>query len=195
MELIPKKTDLNEYLICSEVIDCDNELIKNKEAQLAKSTSNDVEKAKIIYHFVRDEIDHSSDINSNEVTYRASDVLTSAHGLCFAKSHLLAALLRCAGIPTGLCYQKLSLEEGHIIHGINAVYLNNKWIRLDARGNTGGINAQFSIDQEKLAYLPEKSRGDKDYPYIYSQPHPKILEALQSHEKLDDVINHVLSYF
>jgi len=29
----------------------------------------------------------------------------------------------------------------------------NKWIRLDARGNKEGVNAQFSIDQEQLAYL------------------------------------------
>ncbi len=195
MELIPKKTDLNDYLICSDVIDCDDKLIQKKELQLTKNAENEVEKAKNIYIFVRDEINHSSDINSDEVTYRASDVLIKGHGLCFAKSHLLAALLRCAGIPTGLCYQKLSLEEGHIIHGLNAVYLNNQWIRLDARGNTHGINAQFSLDPEKLAYVPEKSSGDKDYPYIFSQPHPKILEALKSHEKLDDVINHVLSYF
>jgi len=43
----------------------------------------------------------------------------------------------------------------YCIHALNAVYLAefNKWIRLDARGNKEGVNAQFSIDQEQLAYL------------------------------------------
>lgn len=33
------------------------------------------------------------------------------HGICFAKSHLLAALLRCKSIPAGFCYQKLILDD------------------------------------------------------------------------------------
>jgi transglutaminase-like putative cysteine protease len=195
VDLIPKKTDLDEYMLCSEVIDCDNEIIQKKAHELSKNTPDKIEKAETMYIFVRDEIAHSSDINSDEVTYRASDVLEKGHGLCFAKSHLLAALLRCVDIPVGFCYQKLSLDSGHIIHGLNGVYLNNQWIRLDARGNKEGINAQFSLNTEKLAYIPQEDKGDMDYPYIYSQPHPKILKALQTHQNLEDVINHVLGYF
>jgi len=39
------------------------------------------------------------------VTCSASEVLREGTGICFAKSHLLAALLRAVGIPAGLCYQ------------------------------------------------------------------------------------------
>lgn len=191
MNLIPEKDSLNAYILCSDIIDCNNNLIQKKASQISKNASNEIETAKIIYSFVRDEIHHSSDINSNEVTYMASDVLKKKHGLCFAKSHLLAALLRSQKIPVGFCYQKLSTDYGKIFHGLNGVYLDGKWIRLDARGNEGGINAQFSLKEEKLAYAPQKE-GDKDYPIIYADPHPKIINILQSNSSLDEVIKKIV---
>ncbi|MFR8010211.1 MAG: transglutaminase domain-containing protein [Clostridia bacterium] len=54
---------------------------------------------KNIYHFVRDQIKHSWDIQDQRVTIRASDVLREKVGICYAKSNLLAALLRANHIP------------------------------------------------------------------------------------------------
>jgi transglutaminase-like putative cysteine protease len=192
LKLIPEKEDKLEYILYSPIIDHNNKLIQKKARNLTKYSSDEVEKAKIIYEFVRDEINHSLDINSNEITYRASDVLKKGHGLCFTKSHLLAALLRCENIPTGFCYQKLSTNFGKIFHGLNGVFLDEKWFRLDARGNTGEINAQFSLNGEKLAYIPQKEIWDVDYPYIYSNPCPEIIEILQSNSKLDEAINQII---
>lgn len=45
------------------------------------------------------------------VTCSASDVLQHRSGICYAKSNLLAALLRKEGIPTRFCYQRLILFE------------------------------------------------------------------------------------
>lgn len=169
-----------------------NKLIQKKAKNLTKGIPDEMGKARIIYEFVRDEISHSSDINSNRVVYKASDVLNEGHGLCFGKSHLMASLLRCENIPAGFCYQKLSTDQGKIFHGLNGVYLNQKWFRLDARGNMGGINAQFSLNEEKLAYIPQNEIGDMDYPYIYSNPCPEIIEILQSNSKLDEAINKII---
>ena len=193
MKLVPEKDDMTDYLSYSRVIDYDNKLIQNKAISLTKGISGDIEKARTIYEFVRDEIHHSSDIKSKKVTYQASDVLLKGHGLCFAKSHLLAALLRCEKIPTGFCYQKLSISTGKIFHGLNGVFIDEKWVRLDARGNNAVINAQFSLNEEKLAYTPHKEMGDVDYPYIYSEPCPKIIEILQNYSTLDEVINHIVA--
>jgi len=55
------------------------------------------------FEFVRDEIRHSSDFKLNPVTCKASDALRHKTDYCYAKSHLLAALVRANGIPTGLC--------------------------------------------------------------------------------------------
>ena len=79
----------------------------------------------------------------NPVTCRASDVLKYRTGYCFAKSHLLAALLRANQIPAGLCYQRLTIDHPpvqgsidtnppHTLHGLNAVLLPEfGWYRMD----------------------------------------------------------------
>ena len=48
----------------------------------------------------------------------------------------------------------LWIETGYCIHALNTVYIASidKWIRLDARGNKEGIDAEFSIEDEKLAF-------------------------------------------
>ena len=145
----------------------------------------DTEKVKVAFEFVRDEISHSWDIQSSRVTCNASEVMTYKEGICYAKSNLLAALLRSQRIPTGFCYQRLMLfdspEQGYCIHALNAVYLKSfhKWVRLDARGNKKGVYAQFSIEDEKLAFSIREELGEMDYPMIYIKPHPKTIEALK----------------
>lgn len=49
---------------------------------------------------------------------------------------------------------------------LNTIYIFelNKWIRLDARGNKEGINAQFSIEEEQLAFPIRTYYDKKDYP-------------------------------
>jgi transglutaminase-like putative cysteine protease len=192
MNLIPKE-NMGEYLLSSEIVDFDNELLRQKALELSKGAKSNIQKTKIIYEFVRDEINHSSDINSNDVVYKASDVLNEGHGLCFGKSHLMAALLRCENIPAGFCYQKLSTSSGKIFHALNGVYVDEKWFRLDARGNVGEINAQFSLNEEKLAYSPKKEIGDVDYPQIYSNPCPEIIKILKINSKLDEAINEIIN--
>jgi len=66
-------------------------------------------------------------------------VLKYKTGYCYAKSHLLAALLRANNIPAGLCYQRLTIENDmlpYCLPALNAVYLPKYgWYRIDARGN------------------------------------------------------------
>ena len=114
------------------------------------------------------------------VVLKASDVLKYKHGLCFANSHLLAAILRYLEVPTGFCYQKLEFDGKFGLHGLNAVFIKslNKWIRLDARGNENGINARFSIDEEYLAYLPEEEKNEVDFKVIYAEPDKRVVELL-----------------
>ena len=148
-----QKDDLITYLEPSEAVDYNNPEIQLKARELAPDPEQ-IEIAKTIYHFVRDEIDHSLDIGSDVVTCRASDVLKEGHGLCFAKSNLLAALLRFMDIPAGFCYQTLTHEDSFVLHGLNAIYLDGGWFRLDARGNRADVDAQFSMDNESLAFYP-----------------------------------------
>ncbi len=198
MEFIFESENLEDYLLELDVVDYCNTIIKEKVEELFNSTQTEVEKAKIAFEFVRDEISHSWDIQSEKVTCRASDVMQYKQGICYAKSNLLAALLRSQGIPTGFCYQRLMLfdtpEKGYSIHALNAVYFKslNKWVRLDARGNKTGVNAQFSLDEEKLAFSINKDFDEKDYPIIFVKPNHKTIAVLQEHTDALEMYKHYL---
>jgi transglutaminase-like putative cysteine protease len=149
---------------------------------------DDVESARRVFHFVRDEVAHSWDIQGTRVTRSASDVLTYREGICYAKSHLAAALLRHRGIPTGICYQRLTLFDdasgGHAVHALNTVYLQSldRWVRFDARGNKPGVGAQFSLTEERLAFPIREQYDEIDYLYNHAAPHPKIAETLLTND-------------
>ena len=179
--------DINEYLKCDEVIDFDNTDVSKLADQLYSESESETEFVKMAYEYVRDMIPHSADISADTVTCSASEVLKAGHGICFAKSHLLAAILRSKSVPAGFCYQKLILDDETdpvlIYHGLNGVYLREygKWIRLDARGNKPGVNAQFSIDSEMLAFPIRPEKGGVDVPVIYADPDTEIVKTLQSY--------------
>ncbi|MCK0471736.1 transglutaminase family protein [Halalkalibacter sp. APA_J-10(15)] len=198
MNVNPEVSKLDLYV---QEIDCCNYLhedIQAKIAELFSSVKSDVEKAKVAFEFVRDEIDHSWDIQATDVTCRASEVLEQKHGMCFAKSNLLAALLRGAGIPTGFCYQRLmhfdTPEEGYSLHGFNAVYLQSldRWVRIDARGNKKGVQAEFSLGEERLAFPVRREYGEQDDPVIYVRPHARVIAALEDGDNLIELYrNHL----
>ena len=100
--LIKLFTDnIDEYLKEDDVIDYSNKIITQLADALYQESDSEVEYIKKAYEFVRDNVSHSADINEDILTCSASEVLKVGHGICFAKSHLLAALLRYKSIPTG----------------------------------------------------------------------------------------------
>ena len=185
MKIIPSTDNTEEYLKQDDVIDYNNEIITHLADLLIQRTDSETQFIKAAYEFVRDKISHSADINEDIITCSASEVLKAGHGICFAKSHLLAALLRCKAVPAGFCYQKLILDDETvpvlIYHGLNGVYVKEykKWIRLDARGNKEGVDAQFSLDEERLAFPVRKEKGEEDCFTVYPDPDEKILEKLR----------------
>jgi len=171
---------MHQYLQSSEFIDWETPSVKNKAQELADGLSNAEAIAQQCFEFVRDNIKHSLDFKLNPVTCKASDVLKHGTGYCYAKSHLLAALLRANGIPAGLCYQRLTITDvpPFCLHGLNAVYLEQfGWYRIDGRGNKQGITAEFCPPMEKLAY-PIVTKGEADLPEIWVDPLPIVIDAL-----------------
>ena len=161
---------MNDYLIETQSIDYNDENIQKKVSHLKELSCDDIDYIERCFMFVRDEIPHSWDIGAEIVSKKASEVLINKTGICWAKSCLLAALLRANGIPSGISYQLLTradndTSDGYIIHAFNTVYIEqlDKWIRLDARGNKENVNAQFSLDEEHLAYETRSELGEIDY--------------------------------
>jgi len=188
MILIGESKSLEDYLAETEEIDFSHLSIKEKASELFSASSNEDDFVKKTFEFVRDEISHSWDIQSSRVTCRASEVLYFKEGICYAKSNLLCALLRSKGIPTGFCYQRLTIgatpDTGYCIHALNAVYLSSveSWVRLDARGNKAGVNAEFSLDDEKLAFSVKEEYDEVDYPQIFTLPNPKTIHTLKQNK-------------
>lgn len=188
MMITPYSKEIKDYLCPTDIIDFEEKSIARLSDKIANNSKDEIDYIKRAYEYVRDNISHSADINHNDITYTASEVLQAGHGICFAKSHLLAALLRYKSIPTGFCYQKLILDDETaptlIVHGLNGVYIKeyDKWIRLDARGNKEGVNAQFSIDTEQLAFPIRPELGEEDIPIVYSEPDVAVLEKLRMYK-------------
>ncbi len=184
---------MNKYLKSSEYIDWDHPKVLTHAKYLSHGKFGKVEIAKKCFEFVRDEIKHSWDHRLDPVTCKASDVLAHGTGYCYAKSHLLAALLRANDIPAGLCYQRLTVTDvpPFCIHGLNAVYLDGLgWYRVDARGNKKGVSAEFSPPDEKLAF-PIITPGEADFKEIWSEPLSVVIDVLKSSKSYQDVADNL----
>ncbi|GGT93534.1 transglutaminase-like domain-containing protein [Streptomyces lateritius] len=184
MELIQQEPELASYLAADGVIDHEHPLVRQTAAHLRADHPDAYSYAEAAFEFVRDAISHSFDSGDMRVTWRASDVLAQGTGICYAKSHALAALLRAEGVPTALCYQRLGADDGSdpVVHGLIALRLPGEsgWARQDPRGNKPGVDARFSLEGERLAWPVRPECNEVDYPVLYAAPHPKVLKALWS---------------
>ena len=181
---------MKQYLTPSEFIDWQHPSILEKAKSITAGLSEKTVVAKACFEWVRDNIRHSHDYQDNTITCRASDVLLAGTGYCYAKSHLLAALLRANDIPAGLCYQRLSIDDTgppFCLHGLNAIYLAEfGWYRIDPRGNKPGVNAEFCPPMEKLAFALQFP-GEADLPEIWSEPLPIVVATLQTYKTYQGV--------
>jgi len=189
---------IKSFLEENPYIDFSSSIIMEKTKSLFYGVGDDITKAKIAYEYVRDEIPHTFDIQSDMITAKASDVLIHNTGICHAKANLLAALLRSQNIPTGFCFQHLTLSDddslGYCVHCHNAIFLENKWIKVDARGNTNGIEAQFSLTEPILAFSNRIDYDEYSWEGIYSKPHTDTMLMLEKASSLQDVIDNIPDY-
>jgi hypothetical protein len=180
---IPESGSVEDYLESSQIIDWHTPAVASLAWALAAGLDSDVDKAKRLYEWVRDEIPHSADAGHETVTCRASDVLRQRTGICYPKAHLLAAMLRSVDIPAGLCYQLLRYDESSerlVVHGLNGIYLKSigRWIRVDPRGNKSGVDAQFRLDHEQLAFPVNPALGERTCATVFVRPLPNTLRCL-----------------
>ena len=195
---------VQKYLAACETIDHQHPKVAAKAGQLADGLMSDPlvsdvlvsdeDIAKACFSFVRDEITHSLDYQKNPVTCSASEVLENGTGYCYAKSHLLVALLRANSIPAGLCYQRLTIDHDRppfSLHGLVAVHLQKYgWYRIDPHGNKPGVQAEFCPPLEKLAF-PIVIDGEADLPEIWPQPLELVVTALKQGLNYRDVADNL----
>ncbi|MCL1984639.1 MAG: transglutaminase-like domain-containing protein [Methanomassiliicoccaceae archaeon] len=185
---------MNMFIADDGYVDHSDPAIVKTAGELFSGLTTDTEKARAAFEYVRDEISHSIDVNANVVTAKASDVLRYRTGICHSKANLLAALLRSDGIPAGFCFQRLILTDDPIrycVHCFNAVFAGGRWIKLDARGNKKGVNAQFSLDEPMLAFPPRKELGEYVWNGIFARPHSDTMKMLEKAGSIRYVIENL----
>jgi transglutaminase-like putative cysteine protease len=128
------------------VIDSDHPDIVAKARELTEGLPTTSERARRLFYFVRDEITYNfAPVVRGKHDMVASRTLARGDGFCIQKAILLAALGRASHIPTRICFQAIRIHKlreefvnllgGSNIfphHGLNAFYLEGRWIRLDA---------------------------------------------------------------
>jgi transglutaminase-like putative cysteine protease len=133
---------LDKYLEATAIFDSDNETIKKKVKQLTQGKNDDIEKAKALFYFVRDEISYNLYTPKHMPEhFKASNTLASGKGYCVQKAVLLITLARAAGIPSRLGCAKI---RNHLVppkvleklktdifpwHGYAELYLDGKWVK------------------------------------------------------------------
>lgn len=121
----PESGDLGRYLEDTITIDWQTPSVTETGRRLVEGVESPEARVERIFAFVRDEIADSFAIETDVRTCRASEVLRERTGVSHAQSHLLAALLRFAGFPTGFCHARLRDPERpdrFVLHGFNAVH-------------------------------------------------------------------------
>jgi transglutaminase-like putative cysteine protease len=197
----PESSDLGRYLEDTITIDWQTPAVMEQAKDLLEGVSEGAEQVERLFRFVRDEISHSQDVlegaESPARTCRASEVLKERTGLCYAKSHLLAGLLRIAGYPTGFCYVRLVDPDRpgwFVLHGFNGVYWppDKSWIYLDARGNREGVATECRFESPwSLAFPPNADAGEGFLPFIYRRPAKRIIDLLERAPDFDAIVRNL----
>jgi transglutaminase-like putative cysteine protease len=146
-----QSNDKKEYLIPTTLCDCNNPLIVEKAKNLTEGLLDDVEKAKKIFYYIRDEFPYRVD----PYFKTASNTLKQKYGFCVSKANLQIAFLRSLGIPARyhICHLKTEciepffpeklIEKGSDIidhHGYCECFLNDQWVACDATIDKGLID-------------------------------------------------------
>ena len=175
---------LEPYLRPTEFIDFEDKDVAEVARSIKSSASGRRDLVKRTFEYVRDQVPHSYDAGLRAPAAKASEVLQAGGSVCWGKANLLAALLRANGIPSGISYQVLTKGEtpdsGYMVHALNTVYVDDEvgWVRVDARGNKEGVDAQFSLDGERLAFTVRPECGERDFKDNHADADPDLMRLI-----------------
>ncbi|MHA1805735.1 MAG: transglutaminase-like domain-containing protein [Promethearchaeota archaeon] len=152
--------DLTIFLRPTEFLDHDKKYVRQKALGITEGLKDEVEKAKKLFYFVRDEIKYNmyTYMPKSKSNLKASVTLRRGHGFCMSKAVLLSALARAVKIPArihmvDIINHKISQKVKELMgtnvffcHGYSELYIDGKWIKFTP-----------AFDQstaEKAGYLP-----------------------------------------
>jgi hypothetical protein len=183
---------MNEYLQSTDVIDWEHPEVVARARSLASGCEEQAAIVRQCFEWVRDEVKHSHDHGLQPVTRAASKVLKVGSGIYYAKSHLLAALLRANGIPTALCYpisfsrrrticrMKVNRVEGPVHFKVRDG--EEEKLLMTDRKRARALARQFLDAGSPLGWFEplylEAASGSAAIPWADLRPNPNLVEWL-----------------
>ncbi len=192
---------LEEYLIPTEVCDCDNPEVKQKANELIEGTKTPKEAALKIFKFVRDNILFAGD---KLYPVKASETLKKGTGFCVPKTNLQIALLRAVNIPAR--YHQLELDKNCLknifdddilyslpktiwYHPTCECYLDEKWIACDGTFDKDlyeGLCEKGILDKNLMPTIDWDGENDL---YIFKS---WIIKDRGTHNSYEDILKKAL---
>jgi len=184
---------MEEYLGCTDIIDCDAEAIRVKAQSLTRGLETDREKAVAFYYFVRDAIRYNPYAPGDYSDNRASLVLERGHGFCYQKAILLAALARSTGIPARLGFADIrnhlmSREFSEKMFGSN-VLVYHGWAELNIEGRWVIATPAYDIKTCRAGrFMPVEFDGVNDAKFHPRNRDGKLhIEYIKQHGHFADL--------
>jgi transglutaminase-like putative cysteine protease len=135
--------EADRYLKATDIINCDHVMIQEKAHQVTMGQEDAVEKAKCLFHFVRDEIKYNPFLPRYlPEHFRAINTLARKEGFCIQKAVLLVALSRAVGIPARLGFAVIrnyllpekvaEMLKTNVLpdHGYTELYIHGRWVKV-----------------------------------------------------------------
>ena len=179
---------MQKFLKSSPVVDFGHPEVEALARDLMSEGSRDGYALRC-FDCVRDNVIHSADTTSDVVSCSASEVAASRVGLCYAKSHLLVALLRAGKVPSGFSYLRVEMESGRFcLHGLVSIWIDGSgWYRVDPRGGARGAAAKYSPPLEELVYHPQVP-GERDIQGVFAEPWSNVISALKNYTSMRELM-------
>ena len=167
-------------------IDSATPAIRRQAARLTAGCRESRDRARRLFEFVRDEIRYNfaPDVR-RRADFRASHTLELGNGFCMQKAALYAALCRASGIPARIGFQDLAdykitgrfqelMGTNQLCgHGMNAVFLEGRWLAVDCTLDRGLVERKnyrlVTFDGSRHALLPKTDRAGKPHFTILRQ--------------------------
>ena len=185
---------MEEYLKCSEIIDCDAESLKARALALTEGLESAREKAVALFYFVRDQIKFNAYAAGEILEYnRASVILEKGNGFCYQKAIVLAAMARATGIPARLGFADirnhlLSEKFREKMFG-NNVLVYHGWAELFIEGNWVRVTPAYDIDMcIENGFIPVDCDGVNDARlHSHTSDGRLHIEYIREHGHYDDL--------
>ncbi|MDH4270433.1 MAG: transglutaminase family protein [Candidatus Aminicenantes bacterium] len=133
-----KIQDLAPYLAETEHLDFRHPVFDRVLAEVTEAGISLPQKMEALFYFVRDSLPFAA--GDEDVSFKASEVLTKRRGFCYLKAMVYVAFCRKLGVPARLALERFYIrahlpDAFHHYHGIAAVWYGGRWIYMDTVSN------------------------------------------------------------